>query len=189
LNRPEYSHFVILHDDIIPQDPHWLKKLIEIADTNKIDVLSAVSPIKNSLGLTSTGLAKKGDFGEFRRVTMKELPNLPEVFFRDDVAKLFGWEARGHLLINTGLMCVRMEKRKALEQMRFTMRDYIRKNKEGKFYAISEPEDWNWSVQAQERGLTVGATRAIPLHHRGAFDYRNDAAWGSLEHDGGDPKC
>ncbi len=188
LNDKSWSHFIMLHTDLVPRDPHWMKQLIELADANNIDVLSAVSPIKNSLGLTSTALARKGDFGDFRRVTMREVGNLPEVFFRDDVAKLFGWEARGHLLVNTGLMCVRMQKRKALEQMRFTTGNWIRRNNKGNFMAISEPEDWNWSVQAQERGLTVAATRAVALEHRGEFSFRNDIPWGSLTSDPGDSK-
>ena len=188
LNNKEYTHFIILHDDLIPRDEHWLKKLVELADANNVDILSAVSPIKNAMGVTSTALAKKGEFGNFRRVTMRELGDLPEVFFRNDVAKLFGWEPKGHLLTNTGLMCVRMEKRNVLEKMRFTMQDWIKRTSDGKFYAQSEPEDWNWSREAQERGLTVAATRAIALTHRGEFDYRNDVPWGSTLHDDGDKR-
>lgn len=182
LNDRSYTHFVLLHADLVPKRDDWLERLIDLA--NNADVLSAVSPLKMDTGGTSTALAKVGEFGNYRRLTIREARGLPDTFGRKDVARLFGWDwSESVLLTNTGMMVVNLRKRDILETMCFTTQNWIRKE-EGKFIAVSEPEDWNFSRIAQEKSLNVRATCAVPLTHKGACNYDNDRSWGQ-EHEEG----
>ena len=118
---------------------------------------------------------------------MTEAMTLPESFSKGKVADLFGWDrSESTLLTNTGLMVVNMRHRDKLSKMAFDTRNWIRKGANGKFFPISEPEDWNWARQAQSHGLQVWATRAVPVTHVGNTDYDNDKTWGTVEHDSGD---
>ncbi len=182
LNDSAVTHFVMLHADVIPKDTKWLNKLLTLADGKNADVLSVVCRLKRDDGITSTALGKVGEYGNFRRLTLKEVRRLPETFNAQDVEKLFEWEGANRLLVNTGCMVVRMQKRSVLETMRFTVNNWIKKDKRGKFYPLSEPEDWEWSVQAADNGLSVWATRALGLKHVGRKEYDSFADEG-LEQD------
>lgn len=173
LNDKRFTHFIMLHADIVPQDDGWEKKIIRLCDEKHADILSVVSPIKNPKGTTSTGLWSDGIV---RRLTMKEVFQLPPTFGWREVESYFG--KSGQLLVNTGCMCVAMNNRPVLETMLFRVENFIRK-RNGQFYAVSRPEDWNWSRDAYDKGLTVMATREIVIDHGG---YKNDTPWGD-EHD------
>ncbi len=185
LNNKTISHFVMLHADIIPGEDNWLSHLGRIADATGADVLSVVSPIKRETGQTSTALARGDEYGHHRRLTMREVMTLPESFTRKEVARLFGWDWKeSTLLVNTGLMCVSMKKRDVMPKMTFGVGNWIRQDAQGKYYTVFCPEDWAWSMQAQALGLSVWATRAVPLAHmNGHMAYKNNTAWGTLEHD------
>jgi len=186
LNKPQYSHFVMLHADIAPLVPNWISKLIGYADSCGADIMSAVSPIKMPEGYTSTALAKIDEpFGNYRRLVMREAMQLPECFDRKPVANLFGVDWKDHwLLTNTGMMVVNLKKRDVLSKMCFTVNNWIRQKPNGEYYAVSEPEDWAFSREAQERGLSVWATRGVPMAHvAGNNSFSGNEAWGTLEHD------
>jgi hypothetical protein len=189
LNDKNISHFVMLHADVCPADVNWMNKLISIADSKNADVLSAVCRLKREDGATSTAIAKKGAFGNYQRLTLKNVQKLPETFNVNHVADFFQLDpADSNLLINTGCMVVRMSNRKALETMRFTVNNWIARDEETKqFYPVSEPEDWEWSTQAANKGLSVWATRAVAVTHVGVKGYDSEEDTG-LEFDPGDGK-
>ena len=184
LNDRRYDYLVMLHADLPPNTDRWVSMLIKTCESVHADVLSVVSPLKMETGATSTALTRERVFGHHRRLTLKEVYKLPETFNAEHAAKLFGWSGDTTLLVNTGCMVVSMKKRATLETMLFTTNNWIFKDPDGKFRAVSEAEDWNWSVQAKDRGLSVWATRAIPLVHVGTKEYSNESAWGD-EHDEG----
>lgn len=185
LNDKTYDYFLLIHADIVPMAPMgWISKMISEAESAKADLLSVVSPLKNKDGLTSTGLETAAHMTP-RRVSMTELMQLPQTFKAADVAKVFGWtdHAEQRLLINTGCMLVDLRRnRDRWEQMWFKTIDRIEK-RDGKFVPTFVPEDWDFSRQAIEQGLTPAATRAVKLIHRGMRDYPNDEAWGDMPRD------
>jgi hypothetical protein len=185
LNTPSVEAWVMLHADIIPNDKRWLQKMLKVASDTGADIVSAISPIKNLEGTTSTALAKRdGSRFEQRRLTIAECNELPETFNARDVAKLFGWDpANAVLLVNTGLMLVAMRKHEILETMLFHINDAIIKDEHGKFVPCAESEDWEWSRQADAKGLRVVATRVVPIVHiGGAFKWSSEKV-GTLAHD------
>ena len=174
LNNRAYTHFIMWHEDIEPVDQDWIIKLLDLADQHEADILSVVSPIKSNAQETSTALARGKEFGDYQRVKIDDLENLPDVFGEPELSKLFGWDkGRRIILTNTGLMCVRMNRRTVLETMCFDVNNWIKRDKAGEFYHLFEPEDWKWARDAQDKGLKVLATKAIKLKHIGRMGYPN----------------
>lgn len=185
LNIKTYDYFLLIHADIVPTAPMgWISKMIAEAENAKAHILSVVSPLKNKDGLTSTALETAAHMTP-RRVSMTELMELPQTFKAADVAKAFGWSdhAEQRLLINTGCMLVDLRhKRDVFETMYFKTIDRMER-RDGKFVPTFVPEDWDFSRQAIDNGLTTAATRAVRLIHRGMADYANDTAWGEMKTD------
>lgn len=165
----DYTHFVMLHADIAP-NPGWLDKLIEVMERFQADIVSAISPIKDERGLTSTAIENIEDPWHPIRFTMKEVFKLDPSFTRPD------------LLLNTGLMLVDIRK-PWVNQVRFHVEDAI-KIVEGKRYPLFMPEDWLFSRDARAAGAqTLVATREVLLNHIGGAYHDNASPWGTCEHD------
>lgn len=185
LNDKTFDYFLLIHADIVPIAPQrWITKLIGEAERTHADLISVVSPLKNTDGLTSTALISNTHAVE-RRLSMTEVHKLPETFGADEVAKLYGWQddENKRLLINTGCMLADLRRNRAIwETMWFKTIDRVVK-RDGKFVATFVPEDWDFSEQAHANGLQVRATRAIELIHHGASDYYNNKVFGTKESD------
>ena len=185
LNDRDADYFLLIHADIVPYDPtFWIRKLISELNGANADILSAVVPVKNKTGITSTA-AQSAEHPTPRRLTMREAYQLPVTFKARDIAELYGWSEHKdqQLLVNTGCMLLDLRrKRNVFEKMYFYTRDGIEK-RDGKFVATFAPEDWNFARDAHANGLTLAATRAVKVMHSGHADYDNASAWGELEHD------
>lgn len=170
--RGEVTHFAMWHSDIIPDDL-WLDKLAEIMDRESCDVVSAIVPIKDANGFTSTALDEPvGDLDpewRVRRLTMKEIHKLPPTF------------TAPNLLLNTGLMLVDLSKEWTKDAY-FTIRDKIFKH-HGRRVAAIVPEDWGLSRMARAGGAKLCATREVKVEHVGDWKFSNAAAWGSADTD------
>lgn len=167
------THFLMLHSDIVPEI-YFIDKLHEIMEKVGCDVLSAVSPIKDSMGLTSTAIDqvvgdRDEDWGGPRRLTMREIMKMPPTFTDPNI------------LVNTGLMLVDLRK-PWTDKIFFHFDDRIGLYR-GKRVAQMKPEDWNWSRDARKLGATLYATREVKLTHRGQQDFPNSMAWGEMETD------
>src|ERR1700730_152109 len=163
------THFLMLHADVVPWDDGWLTQLHQEMVRIGAQVLSAVSPLKDWKGLTSTAL----DETPMRRLTMAEIMARPETFTDPD------------LLINTGMLLVDM-RGDWVEQVYFTIKDGIRKNPDGSYTVLTESEDWGFSRQARRLGVQLWATRKVKLAHRGVGQgdiWTNFQAWGTEAHD------
>ena len=173
-----YTHFAMLHADIVPE-PNWVHTLLEELEAHKADVVSAVIPIKNTAGVTSTALGDPYDtFKIDRRLTMHEVDALPFDTFDADA---LGYPERA-LLINTG--CWVCDFRKPwVEHVRFTIADRIKKGDDGKFSPCVSPEDWDFSRQVRACGGRVFATRKVKARHFGPHGYPNYSAWGTAQMD------
>lgn len=157
--------FAMLHADIIPEK-FWLDKLIDLAEEHDADLLSAVVPIKDASGDTSTAFGLENDpWGSVYRLNYVYLKSLPEPFSIDDVEDAIG----NILLVNTGCMILNIEK-DWNPGLYFTIRDQIVSDGE-KFIPQVIPEDWNLSRMVAAHGGKVMATTAIELKHVGIKYY------------------
>lgn len=167
LNAGGYTHFLLLHADIIPM-PGWLPKLHKIMEEKKCDVLSVVSPIKNNSGDTSTALQTQGapwysEAFKARKMTMKEIAKLPETFEDQN------------LLVNSG--CLLLDLRAPwVGKVWFEIKDDVVVQADGSFKTAGISEDWLFSMRAREAGAKIFATRAVKILHVGQHAFSNDPA-------------
>lgn len=174
----QLNFFAMLHADVCP-DPGWLDVLVEEMAATGADVVSAVIPLKDGRGLTST--ARRTADGGHRRLTMQEVFKLPPTFD----AKSAGW-GDDLLLVNTGCWVCDFTKPWAEEFPGFHIEDYLCRGDDGVFRAGVFSEDWRASVWWAERGLKVCATRKVKAGHVGKSSWRNERPFGEWDQDYGD---
>lgn len=167
-----FTHFAMLHSDVVPLplgEP-WIDTMLALMEEHDADVLSAVVPIKNKLGLTSTAIDEQPKRPWLvRRLTMHEIfDNYDPTFTHPD------------LLVNTGLWICRLDD--WCEKIRFRQQDSIGRNKEGRFIPITIPEDWDFSRQVHAAGKRLFATRDLAVMHEHE-DYHTREPWGEWERD------
>ena len=183
-HRPEVTHFMMIHADVIPERG-FIGKMYAEMERAGCDVLSVALPLKDNRGLTSTAL----DMGhkEPKRLSLKELALLPETFEALDLARLNGNEKVniGPLLVNSGLMLVDLRK-PWCEQCWFAITDRIERNEQGIFQPVTDSEDWYFSRRARLLGAKVMATRIIQARHVGNMEFPNWGAWGTHVQDDAD---
>ena len=172
----EIDAFAMIHADVAAE-PGWLDKLYAEMRTTDADVISAVIPIKNNTGLTSTAVDDTGDPMIVRRLTMREIERLPTTFGDAEVG--------GPILLNTGLWLARLgpwclrEEEDGTSFFCFELRHRIRRNHNGKRYASLWPDDWELSRRLHSVGLKLQATTAAMLIHHGEQGFPNfGAPWG-----------
>ena len=185
-------YFVMLHADIITE-AFWLDKLIGEYRRADLDVLSAIVPIKDFRGLTTTGYAEPGQTS-VTRFTVNEVAELPETFTAADCP------SGKALMVNSGLWIADLRKPWISEAWPlhfngnkfktfpcFSIMDWIRQEENGDYVDCCVSEDWLWSHWLHEHGVKVGATRVIKLWHRGSWDFpAHDPHWGQWKTDKGD---
>lgn len=158
------THFLLLHADIQPEQDNWLEIMLNEMARTKAEVLSAVVPIKNDKGLTSTAWDTD--------------PWLPLRFSTTEIEAIKEptW-TQPDLLINTGLLLVDFTK-PWVEKIVFHMHDTIVKDASGRFQARFAPEDWDFSRQCHALGIPVYATKAVTVGHVGRAVYSSRNVWG-----------
>ncbi len=171
------THFCMLHDDIVPEQL-WLDKMMALMKEYGADMLSAIVPLKNHEGMTSTALDiplgnGSDPFWRFKRLTMTEVYK--------DFAPTFTHEK---LLLNTGLMLIDLRK-PWVEKVCFRFDNEIVPwpEKPGKLLARAMSEDWLFSRDALGLGAKLFATREVKLVHVGKAAYSNAGPWGSKKED------
>lgn len=169
--RGEIDAFCMLHADIQPLEMKWMEWLREEMLANQAQVMSAVVPIKNDQGLTSTAIDTDDPWFP-RRLTMHEIMHRPVTW------------THPRLLVNTGMLMVDFRE-PWVEQVRFTIQDRIVKDAKGQWEAQVLPEDWDFSRQVKAQGQAVWVTRRVPLSHIGMRHYANLKIWGTHQRDPG----
>jgi len=183
--QKRHTHFAMLHSDIQPEGK-WLDIMIREMDRVQADFLSVVVPIKDSRGITSSGIGNPANPWEpYRRFTVREMQNLPETFCLDDLG-------RGHwpTLHNNGCWIADLRKpvfyerdNRGVAKIFFEFREEVRFIGENDAVWFGESEDWNFSRRMYEAGVKSYLTRAVHLVHRGSVDWPNHVPWGDNEHD------
>lgn len=196
--RREYpvTHLAMLHDDVCPE-PGWLDVMLDELEASGADFLSAVVPIKNGAGLTSTAVDMVGAPWVVRRLSMKEVFDLPETFTLADIP----WVGAERLLVNTGLWITRLDTwaerifprdnatgKSRQADLFFTDRARIIQAPDGEYLAEDISEDWDFSRQLDALGVTVAATRKVPLYHERP-EFTSSNVWGAWQTDLGYLAC
>lgn len=161
------THFAMLHSDIEPQEG-WLDILWREMQAHDADLISVVSPIKNTEGKTSTALGAIDDPWRITRyITSYEATQLPATFGPEDVC------GPGEvLLINTGCWLADL-RRPWWDDFAFNIHSKITRPEQGKRYAETRPEDWEMSRSLREAGARYFATTAVRLIHYGEGGWAN----------------
>lgn len=187
--------FAMLHSDIAPEQ-NWVDKLIEIAERENADLLSALVPIKDQSGITSTAIEIQGathfpwmrlsqhqiHHPSFPKTfdcaqAIKALAELPENLRVVEPSKKNPETAQVELLVNTGCMIVRLDQPWS-PRIKFTITDELLANSEGKYYHKVLPEDWMLSKMVRSWGGRVMATSEIKVDHIGSAFYNSENLWG-----------
>jgi len=184
LNMPNVTHFAMVHADILPME-YWLDVLVREMEQEQAQLVSTIVPIKDNLGITSTGIVLPGNhWTPKRRFTMQEIIGMPSTFD----AELAGY-SNERLVLNTGCWLADLRDARWKTELpdgslvaHFEMRDMIRKV-EGEYRNFFEPEDFFFSRTVQELGMKAVATRKPNVTHIGNFGYTNDAPWGQHRQD------
>lgn len=174
-----FTYFAMLHADVAPEDG-WLDTLVNELEMAGADMVSAVIPIKDGRGVTSTAIDDPNDpWTPLRRLTLKEVYNLPETFG----AKEAGYPGY-KLLANTGCWVARIDRPWAERHDRvyFDIRARIVKV-DGRLERQVIPEDWFFSRAIQAEGGKVLATRMVRVLHHGCHAYSNASPWGTWSQD------
>lgn len=181
----DYTHFAMLHADISTA-AGWVDTLLAELDTHAADVVSAVVPIKGPAGLTSTAIGCGDSFDPVRRLTMREVYNLPETFTAADAGY-----PECPLLINTGCWVARVRDNpggpirlwaESFQGWQITSR-FLRSETTGRRVVVTASEDWEFARHCHAAGAVVMATRKVQLAHEGRFNFGNDSPWGDMETD------
>lgn len=178
------THLAIMHNDVVPQDePPWLITMLEEMEKTGADMVSAVTPIKDLAGLTTTGIGDAADpWIPFKRFTLRELATFPETFSAADC----GYP--GRYLIHTGGCCL-YDLRKPVYQtlkedgtpkVHFHFPRRVIKAPDGNWGCQGESEDWYFSRMLHEAGGKSVCTRKVRLQHFGEMAFCNWEAWGYL---------
>lgn len=199
--------FAMLHSDIEP-DRWWLDTLINEAIKHNADMVSAVIPIKDTRGLTSTAIASDAfqsagenayslpECCQFGRLTQQQLwwPDLPDTFDMHTLADTMESVPpplgvprvpRHALLLNTGCMVCRLDRpwfdcgmRDCLK-VYFSSIDGIQRTADG-YRLFDVSEDWLFSWRVAQQGGKCMATRLVKATHKGIGLFVNDKPWGSM---------
>jgi hypothetical protein len=185
------THLAMMHDDVCPIGDNgaplagWLDAMIDAQARAGAMVLSAVIPIKTLDGTTSTAVGYDDPFVR-RRLTLKEIFELPETF---DAADVRAWlaaagntpqELEGQdpvLLINTGLWVADL-RGDWQDDVIFTQHCRVTKLPDRRKVQLM-PEDWAFSRYLHSRGVHYCATRKIAAKHVGDLEFRSDGVWGA----------
>jgi hypothetical protein len=191
LNRGQqqgYEWFAMLHSDVEPEE-WWLDKSIDLAERHDADALSAVAPLKDSSGMTSTAIAHPSDrFRLFTQLTQAQVnhPSFPAVFdIEQAVAALAALPEPltvpdvpiSRLLVNTGCFVCRLD-RPWCQRVHFANEDQLARDG-GLFTAQFYGEDWLFSRRIAEEGGRVMATKSIRLKHWGSMAFESSEYWGA----------
>lgn len=167
------THFAMIHADVCPQEG-WLDVLLGELTANDADVVSAVIPIKDDRGLTTTAVYDGVDPWNRRRFTLKEIHRLPATFGAEDVGEA--------LLINTGLWVCDLRKPWCDDCCFHSLERIVRKD--GRYAAEVLSEDWAFGHFLNGYGAKVLATRKVQVLHEGGHRFPNTTPWGAWETDG-----
>jgi hypothetical protein len=163
------THVAMLHDDIIPKCNRWVDVLYDEMRTAKVEMISAVVPIKEAgRARTSTAIGKIGEpWFPARFIHCDEQAATGRTFTAEHVCR-----EGEELLVNTGMWLADLRAWWWDAFPGFEMLARITK-RDGQRIAQARPEDWELSRHMRAHGARYAATWAVPLEHRGPHHWTN----------------
>jgi len=163
------THLAMLHADLVPQQFCWVDTLLEQMASHRLDMVSAVVPIKeHERKKTSTAIGDTADPWKVNRyINVEDYGNTPETFTAADVCK-----PNEVLLVNTGCWVADL-RLPFWDTFTFQIHDRIIREPDGSRTAQTRPEDWELSRAMNAAGVRYGATWALPVLHYGNGAWAN----------------
>ena len=192
------TDWIMVHSDVAPialdsKPMRWIQDAVEERRRAKADVLSAVIPLKDDSGKTSTAVMN-WQTKNMRPLCLEEClpPNVPETFSiaslahgNEDVRRNGG----DCLLINTGYWIADLAGAWT-RRICFRIYDTIIMGDDGYDEAQAVGEDYLFSMDLYRLGLRVCATTKFTCNHAGTWKWPNYVAYGKGERDKwGQPWC
>lgn len=184
------DYFLMQHADVEVQTPRYVEVMIAEMKRVGAAVLSAVVPIKDDSGDTSTAVDYRlsdnlvNVWGP-RKLTLAEChavgPTFDTPTVREYGRKLLGCKVET-LLVNTGLMLIDLSRPEWLgvrEEdgslfFKFTILDRVYEGADGETLNVGcQSEDWVFSRRCAEYGVPVFATTKIAVVHHGDMGWSN----------------
>lgn len=167
----EADLFVMLHSDVAPLHAGWVDVLARRLAEERATVVSAVVPLKDGSGRTSTAIGLGSDpWGLARHVLLSDRDAMPETFGPADACDP-GSEV---LLLNTGCWVADLS-HPFWDRCSFRVESRIRREPApggGTAYTAEfRPEDWELSRDLQAAGAEIRGTWAVPLRHHGVSNW------------------
>lgn len=161
------THFAMIHSDIEPA-AMWLNALWAEMRRTGADLISAVVPLKDHTGRTSTAISRVDNPWKLERyIMLADRDWLPSTFAAKDCCK-----EGEELLVNTGLWLADL-RRPWWDDFAFHAVDRILKREDGTREASCRSEDWEMSRHLNRAGAKVVATWVVPLAHHGGGVFHN----------------
>jgi hypothetical protein len=164
-DRGEVTHFAMAHADICAR-PGWLDTLYCEMWYHDAACVSAVVPLKDHRGRTSTAVGLEADPWAARCLTMADRDRLPPTFGPGAVCK-----PGEVLLVNTGLMLLDL-RWPGWDDFAFQFHTRITRTPAGR-RADHRSEDWEMSHYLHRHKAHYLATWKPKLDHEGSKKYPN----------------
>jgi hypothetical protein len=179
------THFAMLHADL-EVERGWLDILVEELEARGDDLISVVLAIKDTRGVTSSGIGDPKDpWTPYRRFTIADLEALPKTFGEMDI--LEAKPSGRYLLHNNGCWLADLRKpiwyiaqEDGTLPIRFEFLEDLRIENKTIVYR-KESEDWFFSRRLFESGCRTCITSKVHVVHYGPFGYTNWGAWGTYQ--------
>jgi hypothetical protein len=161
-----FNIFVMMHADI-GAEPGWLTKILAVQSMSDADVVSVVVPLKDKRALTSTAVHTSEE--QYRKLSLDECRNKCQPVFGVDDPYLKSVCAT-HLLVNTGLFCMRLDRPWLRKWSGFRIVSGIEWQGD-KLRVGTVSEDWDMSERLHDLQCRIVATTTIKVQHIGAESY------------------
>jgi len=158
------THFAMIHADVEPLRADWLDVLYDRMRAFKLDMISAIVPIKDPKPWrTSTAIGKiEQPWFPTRFIRIDDRKRMPETIFPDDVC-----EPGEELLVNTGLWIADLRAKFWDTFEGFVFLNRITRDTDGSRIEQFRPEDWELSRHMRKHKARYAATWAVPVKHCG----------------------
>jgi hypothetical protein len=161
------DYFAMVHSDVAAE-AGWLDRMLAEMHAADAGLISAVMPIKEPGGRTSTAIGVAGNRWVAKRfLSLDDLAKLPPTFGPEHVC-----EPGEVLLVNNGCMVARADL-PCWDSWEFNTYSRIVKRPDGGRHVEGRSEDYEMSHHIHDAGVRYVATYAVSVGHQGFVTWPN----------------